>query len=168
MLKLSQKYAVDTPILECDCIRYTSPSLNLVNGESSQIFIDIPREDSATSLRDSYYELDFNVTHRAGAHAWCNDGDHIRLFNLGPIALFNKYRLTSSSGKEIEEIDIAHIICLMHKLLSSSRDSDILSIGLRRLFGVRERELTNSKTTRGNYQVKILFKRCFWFCRTSR
>ena len=29
------------------------PSLNLVNAENNQIFIDIPREDSAISLRDS-------------------------------------------------------------------------------------------------------------------
>ena len=43
------------------------------------------------------------------------DGDQIRLVNPGPIALFNKYRLTSSSGKEIEEIDKAHVICLLRK-----------------------------------------------------
>ena len=40
-----QKHAVDRPILKCDYIRYTPPSLNLVNGENNQIFTDIPRED---------------------------------------------------------------------------------------------------------------------------
>ena len=67
-------------------------SLNLVNGENNQIFTNIPREDSAISLKDSYPELDFNVTHRAGAHKRYVHGDHIRLVNLGPIALFTKYR----------------------------------------------------------------------------
>ena len=56
-------------------------------------------------------------------------GDHMRLVNLGPIAFFIKYRFTSSCGKEIEEIDDAHFICLVYKLLSSSKDSDDLSIG---------------------------------------
>ena len=68
MFNLSQKFAVDRLILKSDYIRYKPPSLNLVKGENNQIFIDIPREDSAISLKDSYLELDFNVTHRAGAH----------------------------------------------------------------------------------------------------
>ena len=100
MFKSPQKHAPDRPILKSDYIRYTPPSLNLVNGGNDQIFIDIPR-DSAISLKDSYLELVFNVTHRAGAHARYVDGDHIRLVHLGPIALFNKYRLASSSGKEM-------------------------------------------------------------------
>ena len=75
-------------------------------------------------MKDGYLELNSNVTHRAGAHAWYTDVDQIRLVNLDPIALFNKYRSFSSSGKKIEEIDNAHFICLMHKLISSSRDSD--------------------------------------------
>ena len=120
----------------------------MVNGENNQIFIDIPREDSAISLKDSYLEIDFSVTHRTGAHDRYIDDDHIRLVNLGPIALFNKYRLTSSSGKEIEELDNAHVICLMQKLISSAKDSDDLSIGFHRSIEARERELTNNKTTK--------------------
>ena len=80
-------------------------------------------------MRDSYLELDFDATHKAGArYAY---GDHIRLVNLGPIALFNEYRLTSSSGKEKGEIDNAHVICFRYKWISSSRDSNDLSIGFR-------------------------------------
>ena len=75
-------------------------SLNLVYGENNQILFDIRREDSAISLKDSYLELDFNVTHRAAVHIRYVDSDHIRVVNLGPIAMFNKYGLTSSSGKE--------------------------------------------------------------------
>ena len=155
MFNISQKHAVDRPILKCNYIRYTPPSLNLVNGEINQTFIAIPREDSAILLKDSSLELHFSVTHRAGAHARYVDGDHIRLVNLGPVALFNKIRLTSSSGKEMEEIDNAHVICLLHKLTSSSRDSDDLSIGFHRSNGVRERELTINKTTKGNYHVRF-------------
>ena len=50
MFNISQRHAIDRPILKCDYIRYTPISLNFVNGENIQIFIDIPREDSAISL----------------------------------------------------------------------------------------------------------------------
>ena len=53
MLNLSQKHAVDRPILKCDYIRYIPPSLNLVNGENNQNFFDIPREDSGISMKNS-------------------------------------------------------------------------------------------------------------------
>ena len=62
MFKFSKKHAIDRPFLKCDCIRYTQPSLNLLNGKSNQTFIDLPREDCAISLKDSYLELDFNAT----------------------------------------------------------------------------------------------------------
>ena len=129
-----------------------------MNWENNQIFTDIHREDSAISLRDSYLELGFNVPHRAGTHAQYADGDQLRLVNLGLIALFIKYRLTSSSGKEIVETDKAHAICSMHKLLSSSRDSDDLLIGFHRSNESRERELTYNKTTDGNYHVRNFLK----------
>ena len=161
--KLSQKHAVARPILKCAYIRYTPPSLHLVNGENIQFFFDLPREDGAIWLKGSYLELDFNVTHRAGAHARYAFGDHIRLVNLGPVALFNKYRLTSLSGKEIEEFDNVHVFCLMHKLILSSRDSDDLSIGFHRSKAVRERELIINKQSKGSYQVRIYLKNAIGF-----
>ena len=109
------------------------------------------------------FELDFNVTQRAGRPARNVDGDYIRLVNLGPIALFNKYRLTISSGKERYEIDNAHVFWLMHKLLSSGRDSDDLSIGFHKSNGVREKEFTNIKTTKGNYLVSVHLKNVLGF-----
>ena len=107
--------------------------------------------------------MDFNVTHTAGAPARYAAGDHTRLVNLRPIALFNKDRLTSSSGKERKEIENAHVVCLMYKLLSSSRDTDDLSIGFHGCNEARERELTDKKTTKGNYQVRIYLKDVFGF-----
>ena len=104
-------------------------------------------------MKDSYIESDFNVTHRTGARSWYAGGDHITLVNLGPIAFYNKYRLTNSSGKEIGEIDNAHVICLLYKLISSSRDSDDLSIGFHMSNDGRERELTDNDITKGKYHV---------------
>ena len=113
MFNISQKYAVDRIILKCVFNRWTPLSLILVNGENNQFFIVLLREDSAILLKDNYFELDFNVTYRAGAHVRYSDGDHKGLVKFGPIDLFIKYRLTSSSGKEKEEIDNAHVICLL-------------------------------------------------------
>ena len=69
MFNLSLKQGADGPILKCDYNRDTLPSSNLVNGANNQIFIDIPRQDGAISLKDSYLELSFSVTQKAGAHA---------------------------------------------------------------------------------------------------
>ena len=49
----------------------------------------------------------------------------------------------------MEEIDNAHVICLMHKVISSSRGSDDLSIGFHRSNEVLERELSTNKRTKG-------------------
>ena len=116
-----------------------------MNKENNQLSVDIPIEDSAVPLKDSFLELDFIVSHKAAAHSRYVDGDYIRLVSLGLLALNNKCRLTSSSGKEKKEIDNAHVICLMHKLTSSNRDSDDLSIGFYRSNETREKELNNNK-----------------------
>ena len=52
----------------------------------------------------------------------------------------------------------------MYKTISSSRDSDDLSIGFQRSNEARERELTNDKTTKRNYHVRIYLSDIFGFC----
>ena len=82
---------------------------------------------------------------------------------MGPIALFSNYKLASSSGKHLEEISHAHIVSLMYKLLTSSRDSDDLSIGFDRNRGRRKNELTNNKNIKGKYHIRIYLKDFFGF-----
>ena len=77
------------------------------------------------------------------------DGNDIRLVNLAPIALFSNYKLATTSGKLLENIDHAHIFCLMYKLITSARGNDDLSIGIDGDRGRRQRELTNNKNIRG-------------------
>ena len=91
------------------------------------------------------------------------DTNDIRLVNLGPIALFSNYKLTTSSGKHLEEISHAHIVSLIYKLLTSSRDSDDLSIGFDRNRGRRKNELSNNKNIKGKYHIKIYLKDFFGF-----
>ena len=61
-------------------------------------------------MLDSRLDLNFDVLHAATGNRYV-EANEIRLINFGPIALFNKYDLTSSSGKHIESIDHAQIVC---------------------------------------------------------
>ena len=162
MFKLSEKYEINRDILKCDYIRYSPSEINTINTANSQIYINIPREDSVISLLNSYLELNFDVLH-AGTNNRYVDGNDIRLVNLGPIVLFSNYKLTTSSGKHLENIDHAHIVSLMYKLLSSSKGSDDLSIGFDRDRTRRRNELTNNKNIKGKYHVRIYLKDVFGF-----
>ena len=113
-------------------------------------------------MLNSYIELNFDVLHAADNNRYV-DANDIRLVNLGPIALFSNYKLTTSSGKHLEEISYAHIVSLMYKLLTSSKDGDDLSIGFDRDRGRRKRELTNNKNIKGKYHTRIYLKDIFGF-----
>ena len=138
MFKLSEKYFVNRDILKCDYIRYSPFEISTINTTNSKVYINTPREDSVTSLLNSYFKLNFDVIHAATNNRYV-DGNIIRLVNLGPIALFSNYKLTTSSGKHLEKIDHAHVVSLMYKLLTSSRGSDDLSIGFDRDRNRRQR-----------------------------
>ena len=143
-------------------IRYSPAEISTINTANSQIYINIPREDSVISLLNSYLELNFDVLH-AGNNDRYVDANDIRLVNSGPIALFSNYKLTTSSGKHLEEISHAHIVSLMYNLLTSSKDGDDLSIGFDRNRGRRKNEITNNKTIKGKYHFRIYLKDSFGF-----
>ena len=162
MFKLTENYDIDRRILKCDYIRYSPAEISTKNTANSQIYINIPREDSVISLLNSYLELNFDILRVDNNNRYV-DANDIRLVNLGPIALFSNYKLTTSSGKHLEEISHAHIVSLMYKLLTSCKDSDDLSIGFDRNRGRRKTELTNNKTIKGKYHIRIYLKDFFGF-----
>ena len=162
MFKLSEKYEINRDILKCDYIRYSPSEISTINTANSQVYINIPREDSVISLLNSYLELNFDDLH-AGTNNRYADGNVIRLVNLGPIGMFSNYKLTSSSEKHLENIDHAHIVSLMYKILSSGKGSDDLSIGFDRDRGRKQPEMTNNKTQKGKYHVRIYLKDVFGF-----
>ena len=162
MFKLSENYEVDRRILKCDYIRYSPAEISTINTANSQIYINISREDSVISLLNSYIELNFDVLRVDNSNRYV-DANDIRLVNLGPIASFSNYKLSTSSGKHSEEISHAHIVSLMYKLLTSSKDGDDLSFGFDRNRGRRKNELTNYKTIKGKYHIRIYLKDIFGF-----
>ena len=162
MFKLSEKYSINIDITKCDFIRYSPSEISTIKTANSQVYINIPREDSVISLLNSYLVLNFDVLHAATNNRYV-DGNDIRLVNLGPIGLFSNYKLTTSSGKHLENIDHSRIVSLMYKLLTSSRGSDGLSICFDRDRKRRQRELTNNKSQKGKYHVRIYLKDVFGF-----
>ena len=162
MFKLSDKYEIDRRILKCDYIRYSPSEISTINTPNSQIYINIPREDSVISLLNSYIEINFDVLKADTSNRYANTDD-IRLINLGPIALFSNYKLSTSSGKHLENIDHVHIVSLMYKLLSSSKNSDAFSIGFHRARDKRKLELLNNKTQKGKFHLRIYLKDVFGF-----
>ena len=145
MFKLNEKYEVDRRMLKFDYIRFVIiVPICTIDFPTNQIYINIPREDSVISLINSYLALNFEVIKKAVNSRYAN-GNDIRLVNLGLIALFSNSKLTTSSGKHLEDISHAHIVSLMYKLVFSAEDIDDLSIGFDRDRGRRRQELTNNK-----------------------
>ena len=162
MFKLNENYEVDRRILKCDYIRYSPAETSTINTPNSQININIPREDSVISLLISYLDLSFEVIKRADNSRYAN-GNNIRLGNLGPVALFSNLKLKTSSGKHLEDISHAHLVSLMYKLITSSKDSNDLSIGFDHSRNRRRDELAHNKNIKGKYHVKIMLKDVFGF-----
>ena len=162
MFKLNENYEVDRRILKCDYIRYSPAETSTINTPNSQIYINIPREDSVISLLNSYLDLNFEVIKKADNSRYGN-GNDIRLVNLGPIALFSNFKLTTSSGKHFEDISHSHFVSLMYQLITSSKDSDDLSIGFDRSRNKRRDELALNRNIKGKYHPKILLKDVFGF-----
>ena len=156
MFKLNESYEVDQKITNCDYIRYSPTEISTINTANSQVYINIPIEDSLISLLNSYLELNFDVL-KASTNDRYTDAD-IRLVNLGAIALFSNYKLTTSSSKHLEEISHAHIVSLMYNLLTSSKHGDDLSIGFDRNRGRRKNEVTNNKNIKCKNHTRIYLK----------
>ena len=157
MFKLNESYEVDRKILKCDYVRYSPAETSTINTPNSQIYINIPREDSVISLLNSYLDLNFEVVKKADNSRYAN-GNDIRLINFGPIALFSNFKLSTSSGKHLEDVSHAHLVSLMYKLLTSNKDSDDLSIGFDRSRNRRRDELAQNKNVKGKYHLKIMLK----------
>ena len=157
-----KKYKINRSILKCDYIRYSPSELSSISTPNSQTYINIPREDSVNTVSNSHIDVNFDVSHAATNNRYADD-DSIRLINLGPIGLFSIYKISSISGKHLEEIRQAHIVRLIYKLITGARDSDDLSIGFDRSRERRQRGLTNNKNIKGKNHVRIYLRDIFGF-----
>ena len=127
MFKLKENYEVIRNLLKCDCIKYSRSEKSTIKTVNSQNYINIPSDESVISLLNSYLDLKFEVLHAATNNRYV-DGNDIRLVNLRRIAFCSNYKITTSSGKHLEDISHSLIVSLMYKLKTSAKDTDDLSI----------------------------------------
>ena len=152
---------MDKPIHKIDFIKYSPSSLATINNKNSNISIIFPREDAYICLQNSYISLEFEVLKNDDTRY--ADGDQISLVNFGPVALFSEAKLTTSSGKHLEKVDNLHPISLMIKLLTSTQQTSQLMYGFEESSTIRRQELTNNKTEKGTFFVRIKLKDLFGF-----
>ena len=122
---------------------------------NSQLFINLPRDDSVISLLNSYLEINFDVLHAATGNIYVDNID-TRLIKLGPVDLISNYKLKASSGRHLEDISHAHMVSLMYKLITSARDTDDLSVGSDRDRGKRQHELSITKFRKINFILELI------------
>ena len=82
---------------------------------------------------------------------------------MGAIALFRNFKLTTNSGKHLEYINHSHIVSLMYKMLTSSKDSNDLSIVFDRSRNRRKDELAQNKNLKGYFHLRIILRDVFGF-----
>ena len=157
MFKLNEKYETIRNILKYDYIRYSPFEICTIKTPNSQTYINIHREDSVDTASKRFLDLNFDVLNSA-TNKWYADNDDIRLVNLGPNALFSKYKLTSSSEKHLENIEHALVACLVFTLLTTARGCDDLSIGFDCSRDRRQQGLTNNEITKGKNHFRISLK----------
>ena len=112
-------------------------------------------------MRNSYISLAFEVLKNDDTRY--ADNDQISLVNFGPVALSSEAKLTTSSCKHLEKVDNLHTVCLMHILLTPQQQTSQLMYGFEVSVNVRRQELTNNKTEKGTFFVRIKLMHLFWF-----
>ena len=113
-------------------------------------------------MSKSFLDINFDVLNAATNNRYTGKDD-IRLVSLGPIVLFSFYKLTTSPGKHLKNIEHGHIACLIYKLLTAARGCDDLSLGFDLSHDKGKRELTNDKNIEGKFHVRITLKKFFGF-----
>ena len=148
LFSLKDKNALEKSIHEIHFIKYSHYSLPTINDIISRISISLPREDTYICSQNSYKHLDFDVVKNDDTRY--TDSDEKALVNFGPVASFSEAKLTTSSDKHLGKVDKLHIISIMHKLLTSQRQTSELMVGVEESVTIRKQELTNKRTEKKN------------------
>ena len=96
------------------------------------------------------------------------DANDSRLVDLGVIALFSNFNLTTSSGKHFEDISQAPKVSLMYKLITCAETSHEFSIGLQRDRVRAQRETIINKNVEGKFDIKFMLKDDFGFAELQK
>ena len=160
MFKLNENFGVDRKILNSENKRFSPADTSTINTPNSQFCMNNTAEDSVISLLNSYLDLTFEVIKKADNSRCANSFD-LRLVTLRLIALFGSFNLITSSGRRLEDISHAHIVCLLYQIKASAKDSNDMSIGFDRDRNRRREKLTNRKTIKCKFPAKNMLKDVF-------
>ena len=166
MFKLIENFEVDKRILKCDYIRYSPAETSTMSTSNSPIHIIIPKKASVISLLNGYLDLNFEVIKKADTGRY-GDGNDIRLVILVPIALSSSLKLTTSSGKHLEDISHTHKVSLMYKLKSTAKDTDNLSLCFDQRRNRRRDDLTSNENIKSKYHLRTEIKGVFGFAQVQ-
>ena len=100
-------------MLKVEYLIYSSSELSTKSTTNSPKYVKIPRDYSVILFLNSYPDLNFDVVQTANHRKRYAENYDKRLDNLGPTALNTNYKLSTSSGKPLEDISQAHFVCLM-------------------------------------------------------
>ena len=161
MFSLKSKYTLMKPFHKIDFIQYSPSILATINFINSNISISLPREDAHICLQNSNISVEFEILKNDNTR-YAN-GNEISLVNFGPVALISEAKLTTSSGKHLEKVDKVHPHSSMYKLLTSTQQISQLMYGFEESVAIRRQELTNNKTEKVTFFVRIKLRDLFGF-----
>ena len=119
-------------------------------------------------MKDVCLELKLCAKQQAAGCSLNADRNHIISMNLGLLALFSKNMLSSSSAKDVENIEKALIACSINKVIKNSKLSDVLSISCDRYFYFREQRLTINENNQWISQIRVTLTDIFGFAEQSQ
>ena len=109
---LDRTYAYNNDIHKSKIVKYKPNDLATMNTINTNINIILNSEENNLKIHDSYLEIEFVVSDKAGG-VFANDAN-IRLVNYNMMALFSSVKLETSGGRTIEYIGHCHPNQLMY------------------------------------------------------
>ena len=82
---------------------------------------------------------------------------------MGLTASLSNFKLTTSSGKHLQDISHAHIVSLVYKLITSAKGIDDLFIGFDTDRAMRRDEADLNDNIKGKCRLRLMLKRVFGF-----
>ena len=118
------KFALHKPIQKLIFTRYSPKSLATVNNNYPNRFISLLREDPYICQQNFYFGLEFREL-KIDNTRYANN-DQISLVIFGPVALFSEAKLTTASGKHLENVENLHTISLLYNCSTSNQQTNEL------------------------------------------
>ena len=72
MFKLKKNYRSDRTVVKCDFLKFSPVETSTINTPNTQVYINIPKEDSVFSFLKSYLVLNFEFIKKTDERNYAN------------------------------------------------------------------------------------------------